>query len=78
MMNEKTKQPTKGRKNKPRISFLLRLWHPEEPASSIWQASLEVPGTGIRIGFASLEQLFVYLMDLSEEDRGVNGIEDEP
>jgi hypothetical protein len=31
-----------------------------------WRASLEVPETGRRIGFASLEQLFAYLMDVSE------------
>ncbi len=48
------------------LSFLLRLWHVESPGGSIWQASLEYPGTVRRIGFASLEQLFAYLMDLTD------------
>lgn len=68
-MNEATAQPTNDMKNKRHISFLLRLWRGQEPGCSDWQASLEVPGTGKRIGFASLEQLFAYLMDLSEEER---------
>jgi hypothetical protein len=33
---------------------------------SNWLASLEVPTTGKRIGFANLEQLFAYILDLSE------------
>ena len=47
-------------------SFLLRLWCSEAPGDSEWRASLEIPETGKRIGFANLEQLFVYLMDLTE------------
>jgi hypothetical protein len=49
-----------------RISFLLRMWCVDENGGSNWQASLEMPGTGKRTGFASLEQLFVYLIDISE------------
>lgn len=46
-------------------SYLLRLWRAEtfDPG---WRASLEDPRTGERIGFASLEQLFAYLMDKVE------------
>jgi hypothetical protein len=37
----------------------------DEPGGSKWQASLEIPETGERLGFASLEELFAYLMDLT-------------
>jgi hypothetical protein len=48
-------------------SYLLRLWC-EETLEQRWQASLEDPHTGKRIGFASLEQLFAFLMDQVEGD----------
>jgi hypothetical protein len=47
-------------------SYLLRLWRTEGLGDVGWRASLESPETGQRIGFANLEQLFVYLMDLTE------------
>ncbi len=49
-----------------RISFLLRMWCEDGAGRSNWRASLEMPETGKRIGFASLEQLFMYLIDFSE------------
>ncbi len=49
-----------------RFAFLLRMWCVDEIGRSNWRASLEMPETGKRIGFASLEQLFMYLIDLSE------------
>ncbi len=48
------------------LSYLLRLWRTEGLRDSEWRASLEIPETGQRIGFANLEQLFAYLMDLIE------------
>ena len=48
------------------ISYLLRLWRTDEPGNFNWRASLEIPESGKRIGFANLEQLFAYLMDLIE------------
>ena len=48
-----------------RRSYLLRLWRTDEPENNNWQASLEIPESGERIGFASLEELFAYLMDLT-------------
>lgn len=68
MMNDKAKQALNPMRNDHQLSYLLRLWRMRELDCSDWQASLEVPGTGKRIGFASLEQLFAYLIDLSEED----------
>ncbi len=52
-----------------RFSFLLRMWCVDETGRSNWRASLEMPETGKRIGFASLEQLFIYLVDLSENQK---------
>ncbi len=51
-----------------RRSFLLRLWSPREQGNSTWQASLEDPHTGERMGFASLEHLFAYLMEVVESE----------
>lgn len=49
-------------------SYLLRLWRSETPDGS-WRASLEDSRTGQRIGFATLEQLFAFLMDEVERER---------
>jgi hypothetical protein len=43
-------------------SYLLRLWQ----TSQAWHASLDDPHTGKRLGFATLEQLFAYLMEVTE------------
>jgi len=65
-MNDQAKQPTNDLKNTHHLSYLLRLWRTEGLGDFEWRASLEIPETGERIGFANLEQLFVYLMDLIE------------
>ena len=52
-------------------SYLVRLWRVETPGQS-WRASLEDPRTGQRIGFASLEQLFAFLME--QVDRDTEGV----
>jgi hypothetical protein len=49
-----------------RITFLLRLWCVDESGRSNWRASLELPEFGQRLGFATLEQMFVYLLDYCE------------
>ncbi len=46
--------------------FILRLWRVNQPAAASWQASIEIPNTRKRIGFGNLEQLFAFLMDLSD------------
>jgi hypothetical protein len=61
-MNNNTNNPTKDLKSPERFSYLLHIWRTNDQ----WRASLEVPGTGKRIGFANMEQLFAYLMDLIE------------
>ena len=57
-MSEKKKQSQKDLKWARRRSYLLRLWRTDELRGFHWQASLEAPETGERIGFASLEDLF--------------------
>jgi hypothetical protein len=47
-------------------SFPLRLWPSSDRGNSTWQASLADSHTGKRVGFASLEHLFAYLIELSE------------
>jgi hypothetical protein len=42
-------------------AYLLRLWRETSGESSRWRASLQDPHSGERVGFASLEELFVYL-----------------
>jgi hypothetical protein len=47
-------------------SYILRLWC--EAPDRCWRASLEDPRTGKRMGFASLEQLFAFLMEQADGD----------
>jgi hypothetical protein len=70
------KQPRRTDENQPPIhsrSYILRLWCVGEPQTADWRASLEDPSTKERFGFASLEQLFAFLMELSERDSGMSG-----
>lgn len=64
-MNEPT-MPINPPEKKSR-TYLLRLWR-AETLDRGWRASLEESRTGERIGFASLEQLFAYLMEQVEPD----------
>ncbi len=47
--------------------YILRLWRTEHEGSQDWRASVEIPEAGKRIGFASLEQLFAFLIDVTED-----------
>jgi hypothetical protein len=49
-----------------KYSYILRLWLVDQSQAPDWRASLENPETGKRIGFASLEQLFAYLIEVVE------------
>jgi hypothetical protein len=49
-------------------SYLLRLWPTGSGQQRVWRASLEQIRTGERWGFANLEQLFVFLMQRTEQD----------
>ena len=56
-----------------RRSYILRLWCAGEPQAGNWQASLEDPSTKERFGFSSLEQVFAFLMETSEEHHKEEG-----
>jgi hypothetical protein len=43
------------------LSYLLRLWQTSEGSQQVWRASLESPGAGRRLGFASLKDLMDFL-----------------
>lgn len=43
-------------------SYLLRLWETTDGNLPVWRAMLELPATGEKRSFASLDELFVYLM----------------
>ncbi|MFN8492564.1 MAG: hypothetical protein U0350_33495 [Caldilineaceae bacterium] len=43
------------------LSYLLRLWREEHAGEFVWRASLESVQTRERQGFASLQELFVFL-----------------
>ena len=48
------------------MSFLLRLWQESDgdgQQDRSWRASLEKPQTGHRLGFASLGELYAFLVD---------------
>ena len=49
-------------------SYLLRLWQTGSAGQQVWRASLENMQTGERLGFANLEQLFVFLMQQTEQE----------
>jgi len=65
-MKNKIRQPDQPMQPIHKCSYILRLWRVDQSNASDWRASLEIPETGKRLGFASLEQLFAYLIDLSE------------
>ncbi len=69
-MGKATQPPVDESKTSRRQSFVLRLWCSNAAETTYWQASLENSRTGERIGFADLEQLFAYLMELSEGNPG--------
>jgi hypothetical protein len=64
--NHEKQQPIRSR------SYILRLWCAGEPEIADWHASLEDPSTKERFGFSSLEQLFAFLMELSERDSSMS------
>jgi hypothetical protein len=70
------RQPRRTDENQHPISsrsYILRLWCAGEPQAAEWHASLENPSTKERFGFSSLEQLFAFLMELSEREGGISG-----
>jgi hypothetical protein len=58
------------------LSYLLRLWTVEEEGEYVWRASLEVPHSGERYGFATLESLLTFLIEQTQT-RGEDGSTEE-
>jgi len=54
-------------------SYLLRIWKIADGEETAWRASLEVPSTGERMGFAGLDALFRWLESQVEADASVPG-----
>ena len=50
------------------LSYLLRLWPTGATGQQVWRASLQYVQTGERLGFATLEDLFVFLMQQTEHN----------
>ena len=50
------------------IAYLLRLWRAKHNGQVEWRASLEEPHTGIRHGFATLDQLVAFLKEQTTSD----------
>jgi hypothetical protein len=53
-------------KERPYLSYLLRLWRTGTGETWTWRASLEDARTGERQGFASLNLLFAFLENETE------------
>ena len=51
-------------------AFILRIWCVGEPQAGEWHASLEDAFSKERFGFSGLEQMFAFLMELSEGGKG--------
>ncbi|MBN1936726.1 MAG: hypothetical protein JW934_18845 [Anaerolineae bacterium] len=49
------------------LSYLLRLWWTSSDGKGVWRASLTDALTKKRTGFASLEALFEFLKERTEE-----------
>lgn len=65
MLKKNVNQSKNDRKYPYRLTYLLRLWCVDESGGFNWYASLEIPKTSERIGFASLEELIAYLLELT-------------
>jgi len=75
-MKKIVRQPDQSMHPNKKCSFILRLWREVQSDTLDWRASVENPETGKRIGFSSLEQLFVFLIDFTETNCDMQPMED--
>ena len=54
----------------PYLVYLIRLWPIQSGDDQIWRISLEDAQTGQRHGFATLDDLTVYLREVTDEMKG--------
>jgi hypothetical protein len=59
-------QARQGQQRENSVVYILRLWRADEPQAAEWHASLEDLFSKERFGFASMEQLFAFLLEQSE------------
>lgn len=50
------------------FSYLMRIWRSEDPLQGGWFASLEEPSTNKTLFFKTMEELFVFLDEISNEN----------
>jgi hypothetical protein len=67
-MNEESIQSKDNQHSPIYCSYLLRLWCAGQVERGSWRASLENSHTREWIGFASLEELFAFLIEQVEDD----------
>ncbi len=58
------------------VAYLLRLWQVKGEGTTGWRASLESPRTGESQGFASLDDLFLFLRRQTLEPSDVDSAQD--
>ena len=66
-MSSSPSSPPESTSNPAARVYILRLWpSPAPDGASAWRASLTESQSGRRLGFAGLEELFVYLMEVTQ------------
>jgi hypothetical protein len=60
------------------LTYLLRLWRMRGEGAAGWRASLAAPGSGERYGFASLDDLFLFLRRETSAGSEKDNEEDRP
>ena len=53
------------------LSYLLRLWNEDKQEVDSWRASLEIPGSGVRVGFKDLASVFTFIKEVTGQTNGV-------
>jgi hypothetical protein len=56
------------------LAYLLRLWRMRGEGSAGWRASLASPGDGEQHGFASLDELFLFLRRRTGTESDAEGL----
>jgi hypothetical protein len=72
-----TKEPGGAEEQLPDdLAYLLRLWRMRGAGAAGWRASLADPDSGLRHGFASLDDLFSFLRQQIAPGSGADDAED--
>ncbi len=60
-------------KQRPYLSYLLRMWQVQEANGLVWRASLVNPHTGEQHFFASTDRLYKFLISGGTDSSAVSG-----